>query len=151
MHASVSHTLAFERFQFSETQVAPSYSTARESLSEEGKSMKFAIIAVAALSLSGCVRSMEHVAALPPTDSAVTKQSPQAVRDCLVPIMDKVRSRPVETGTDARREIAFVGETGTIAFYVLEPVAEGTRVTAHRRKMISDNYNKARSCFVKDG
>lgn len=107
------------------------------------------IIALAALAaLSGCVRSMEHVASLPVTDSAVTAKSPQQVRDCLVPIMDRVRTRPVETGNEARRELAFVGETGTIALYVLEPVDGGTRVTAHRRKMIGDAYDKARACFM---
>ncbi len=107
------------------------------------------IIAIAAIvALSGCVRSMEHVASLPITDSAVTAKTPQQVRDCLVPIMDRVRTRPVETGTEARRELAFVGETGAIALYVLEPTSDGTRVTAHRRKVIGDSYDKARACFM---
>lgn len=110
--------------------------------------MRLALPILAALALAGCVRSMEHVAALPVTDEAVTPRSFQQVRDCLVPIMDRVRARPVETGTPERTELAFVGETGTIALYELVRTERGTRVIAHRRKMISDKYDEARRCFV---
>jgi hypothetical protein len=31
---------------------------------------------------------------------------------------------------------------------VIEPTSDGTRVTAHRRRMIGDSYDQARACFI---
>lgn len=110
--------------------------------------MRYTLAILAALSLTGCVRSMDHVAALPVTDEAVTSKSIQEVRDCMVPIMDRVRARPVETGTEDNKRLAFVGETGTIALYDMVRTDAGTKVTAHRRKMIADKYEEARACYM---
>ncbi len=100
------------------------------------------------LILSGCVRSTEHVASLPITDSVISPRSGIEIRDCLVRTMDKVRARPVETGAPSDREIAFTGDSGTISVYRLREVSSGVEVTSYRRKMIADRYEEARACFI---
>jgi hypothetical protein len=55
---------------------------------------------------------------------------------------------PIETGTDENRTLAFSGGAGVFVTYTLTATPEGTNVVAHRRKLLADNFDKGRACYV---
>lgn len=111
--------------------------------------MRLTIVALAFLSLAGCVRSIEDVKSLPPLETATTARSPAEVRDCLVPIISGGLARPIETGTPDDRSLTFSSASaGAFLHYRIQSEGEGSRVTVQRRKVAGDNYDRGRSCYT---
>ena len=111
--------------------------------------MRSLLVMLVLVLLAGCVRSIEDVKSLPPTEVTVTTRSVAEVRDCLVPIVSGALATPIETGSATDLSLSFSSSSaGAFVHYRLEQIEGGTRVTVQRRKIMGDHFEQARQCYT---